>query len=243
MRVTVKVVIAAVAVCARLAQGQVMADGRLAPSIAVTPGQPDEYIFGFSPSGTQQLILNGNTIVNASNTGWYDNNGTHSSFNANYIAGICCGPLDHRDFFVFFVPNLGTITSATLSIGNSANGYVSPRSSDTYRVFDVSTSIATLVANQAGRVDIFNDLGTGTLYASRSVDATTDGTQVQIPLNASAIAALNSAQGTQFAFGGALPPPLPPPTIPVPPTLLLTVLALAGMGISYSWRKNQVRVQ
>src|SRR5262249_31635033 len=154
----------------------------------------------------------------------------------NYIAGVCCGLGDHRDFFVFLVPNLGTITSATLSIGNPFSGYTSPRTSDTYSVFDVSTSIAALISFQVGRVDIFNDLGSGTLYASRSVDSSVNGTQVQIALNGAAIAALNSAQGSQIAFGGALNAPTPPPSVPLPPTLPLTVLALGGMGMLDLWR-------
>lgn len=88
--------------------------------------------------------------------------------------------LNEHDFFVF---NLGdvtaTITSAQLSIGNSANnGYISPNPTETYNVWDVSTAITTLIANQTGRVDIFNDLGSGTQYASRTVSAADNGTQV-----------------------------------------------------------------
>src|SRR5690242_12122976 len=77
----------------------------------------DEYIFGGSPSGVQQLILNGSITLNAANTGWYDETGFHSASNLNYIAGVCCGPQGgHNDYFVFNLAGISTpILSATLS--------------------------------------------------------------------------------------------------------------------------------
>src|SRR5258708_36001022 len=112
-----------VAACVILVLGQSAASGAgtrpdgTPNSGPLAPGPADEFIFGSSPFGSQQLILNGTTVVAASFTGWYNSSGSHNNLNHNYIAGFCCSS-DHRDFFVFTVPNLGTITSATLSIGN-----------------------------------------------------------------------------------------------------------------------------
>jgi hypothetical protein len=173
-------------------------------------------IFAFSPSGTQQLILNGGAIVlNATNTGWYDQTGAGNSAESalnNYIAGICgssdgCSgdDLNYHDFFVFNLANLdNTITSAELSIGNDAtDGYINPNPSETFDVWDVSTVITTLVAGSGG-VSAFNDLGSGTLYGSTSVNAGDDGTQVTITLDSAALAAINAAEGGNFAVGGAV---------------------------------------
>jgi hypothetical protein len=50
----------------------------------------DNYMFGFTPYGTQTLSLNGGAIVlQAVGTGWYDKTGFHDSGNPNYIVGNC----------------------------------------------------------------------------------------------------------------------------------------------------------
>jgi hypothetical protein len=187
---------------------------------------PINYIFGFSPSGTQTLTLNGSIVLNATNTGWYDNSGAHSASNVNYEAGPneSVGNPDHHDFFVFNLAGVTAgITSATLSIGNASNGYMSDSPFLTYSMFDVSTPIGTLIATQSGRTDIFADLGSGTVYASRTVSAADDGTQVLITLDAAAIAAINASIGSQFAIGGAVV------ITPEPAAITLVSMGIAGL--------------
>ena len=186
-------------------------------------------MFGFSPTGTQQLILTigGNQTLSAVSTGWWDNTGS-SVAALNYGVGDGGNTtVDHHDFFVFDLANVrGTITGAQLSIGNAANGYLPgvPQGISTFSMFDVTTSIAALEAANTGQMAIFDDLASGTLFASRTVSAADNGTQVLITLNANAIAALNAAEGGAFAIGGVLTN-----STPEPGTVMLLGSALAGL--------------
>jgi hypothetical protein len=78
-------------------------------------------------------------------------------------------------------------------------------------------------------IGIFTDLGSGTLYASRTVSGLDDGTQVLISLDPAAITALNATEGGQFAIGGTLSAASP---IPEPSTALLLATALAGLALA-----------
>ena len=187
-------------------------------------------LFVHSPTGTQQLILTigGTQTVSASFTGWWDSTGFHDPTNLNYGVGDGNTTPDHHDFFVFNLANVaGTITAAQLSIGNDVAGYAAgvPPTTSTYQMYDVSTSIAALEASNSGQVAIFNDLASGTSFAARTVSAADNGTQVLMTLNASGIAALNAAEGGQFAIGGALTTA----NAPEPGTVILLGSALAGL--------------
>ena len=184
--------------------------------------------FGNTPFGQQELILNGSTILQATSTGWWDSTGGHSASNPNYGVGDGNTAPNHNDFFVFNLANVvGPITSAQLSIGNPSTGFADgiPAGTSSLSIWDVSTPISTLIADGTGQIGIFNDLGSGTLYASRTVSAADDGTQVLISLNSSALAALNAAEGGQFAVGGALSVS----SVPEPGSLVLLGSGLAGL--------------
>jgi hypothetical protein len=143
-------------------------------------------------------------VIDSSNTGWYDSFGDHTSSNPNYIAGDIGGSFFH-DFFVFDLSGLSQpIVAATVRVFNPDGGYSSANTSETYALFDVSTAIPTLIADQSGQTSIFDDLGSGVSYGSQTVSAADDGKFVEVTLNADGLAALNSALGSQFAFGGAL---------------------------------------
>lgn len=196
-------------------------------------------IFAYTPGVgiPGQLILDGNS-VEASFTGWWDQTGSHSASNPNYIAGICgssdgCfgNDTDHHNFFVFNIPS-GTYSTATLRIynpgvvnGDFADGYICPCGSLTYQSWDVTTGIADLEATGSGQVGIYDDLASGILYGWVAVTAASDGTYVDITLNADALAAINAAAGAQWAVGGNT-------VIPEPGTLtLLGTSLLAGAGL------------
>jgi hypothetical protein len=140
-------------------------------------------------------------MLDATSTGWYDVSGLHFAGNPNYIVGINESLNQFRDFFVFDLTGVtGTITSATISIVNPLS--VNP-AGKTYTLHEVSTPIATLEDDQSGRTDIFDDLGTGTVFGS------TPGTSdplVVFSLNAAGLAALTAAEGGSFAIGGELSP-------------------------------------
>ena len=192
--------------------------------------------FAYSPAGEQELVLNGGaTVLNAISTGWYDQTGYHDSANPNYIAGLCgssdaCdgGDLIYNDFFVFDLSAVtGPIVSAALSLGQPApNGYFGPAGGSTYTNYDVATPISQLTADQSGATAIFNDLGSGTAYGSTVVGLSSVGAQVDIAINANGLAALNSAEGGQFAIGGAVT------TIPELSTWGMMLVGFLGLGFA-----------
>ncbi len=150
--------------------------------------------------------------LTATDSGWYKSDGSASPLtDQNYIAGAVSSiSPEYRDFFVFDLSNVTqTIVSAQLEaynpsasvVGDFSNGYTSPNASDTYDLFDVSTSIAAL-GSRSGGVAAFSDLGTGTIYGSHVFTTADNGTLVSIPLDSAALVALNTSHGL-FALGGA----------------------------------------
>jgi hypothetical protein len=144
-------------------------------------------------------------IIDATDTGWYDDSGFHNPANDNYIAGAdaVSGVVDFHNFFVFDLTGVsGTITSATLRV--QTRDFNSVDATETYNVFDVSTPIASLVAGGAGLVATFNDLGTGTGFGSRVYGPADEALVRDIALNAAAVAAIQAGLGGLFATGGAV---------------------------------------
>jgi hypothetical protein len=142
-------------------------------------------------------------VVDANNTGAYRNSGFHDSSNLNFIVGKI-GTLQFHNFFVFDLSGVqGKVKSASLSVYSPEFSYNSTDASETYTVFDVSTPVSTLTADNANAVDIFNDLGSGAAFGSTDVPNDSDNTFITFALNAAAVDAINSIH-TQFAIGGAL---------------------------------------
>jgi len=145
--------------------------------------------------------------LDAVDSGWYHITGNHTASINNYFTGICgsgCpqNPGDHRSFFVFDVTSISDeIISATLNLFNPS--YNSTDASEDLSIYDVTTSIADLTGTSTTDTAIFDDLGTGTLYGSRTVLAGDTGVTIVITLNTAALTDLNNASGL-FAFGGAL---------------------------------------
>ncbi|MFN7934134.1 MAG: BACON domain-containing protein [Bryobacteraceae bacterium] len=144
------------------------------------------------------------TTIPATSFGFYHGNGTFTS-GTNHAVGYYTGapPGELRNFFTFNLTGLaGKITAAKLRAFNPATGFSSPDASETYSLFDVSTTLNTLIT-LAGGTAAFNDLGSGTQLGSVSVSASANGTVVEVNLNAAGIAYLNSVNGT-IAIGGAI---------------------------------------
>jgi len=173
-------------------------------------------------AGDAQLILNGTTTINASNTGWYTSaNTTNEPGGANYITGLCsnCGGPTFRDFFAFTIPAEITVTTATLNVNTYI--YDSTNPSETLGLFDVSTPLATLLAGTGG-LAAYNDFGSGVLYGSRVYTSADQNLFRTVSLNASAISAIQQSAGGSFVMGGALQDQV----IPEPSTLVLMASAL-----------------
>lgn len=151
--------------------------------------------------------------INATDSGWYSAGGTHVAQNQNYIAGEIAEGDERRNFVVFDLTGITSeITDASVLLYNPTNvtpglrGYVSPDPTETYRLHHVDTAIATLTASNVGAagMQIFDDLGTGTVFGERVVSVADNGTTVAIALNADGLSALNAARGGLFAVGGAI---------------------------------------
>lgn len=190
--------------------------------------------------------------LDAIDRGWYRDSGSHDPSNDNYAAG----DVDFARFNNFFVFDLTAVsdpaTTATLRLWNGSFGYRSPDPSETYEVFDVTTSIATLVDGTGGAA-AHVDLGSGTALGSFVATSASNQTFIEIALNAAGVSYVNSNLGGQIAFGGkvsTLDPNGPsealflfsegrPPTdtqlvlktVPIPAAALLFGGALAGLGV------------
>jgi hypothetical protein len=200
-------------------------------------GTVSQYIFGYTQGGydTQplpELSLNGGAItLDATDSGSYTSTGIHTSSNQQYIVGYCaasdCGTsYTFNDFFVFNLASVIStpITSATLNLYEPSvsidgyDGYDSNNPSETFQLWDVTTAIGspsqygTLEGSDAGDTTgmaIYSDLGSGVFFGSGVVTNAESGTVISFTLDANALAALNTAEGGQFALGGSLSAPEP----------------------------------
>ena len=190
-------------------------------------------IFFSSNGGANvQLILNGGAPIDSFDSGWYTNSGTHNPTNDNYITGLCtgCGGETFRSFFVFNIPSEILITSAVLNLNTFT--YDSLLASETLDLFDVSTSLASLLAGTGG-LGAYDDLGSGATYGSRVYTAPDGGLFRTITLNAAAIAAIQAASdgSGSFVMGGALADQ----AVPEPSAILLLSLPLGLLA----WRRRR----
>jgi hypothetical protein len=199
-------------------------------------------------------------ILSAVDQGWYDDTGFHNPSNPNYLAGTdyTFALHEYRNFFVFDLSAFnGHVATATLRLTNPHA--LSFDSSETFALFDVSTSVAALTGGTGG-LAAFADLGSGTSYGSVDVDYPNGSSQtnpVDVSLNAAGLAYLNANLGGIVAFGGALTTLvrdelalwqnmfgdttnpdcctpqliLSPSPIPIPPAVWLFGSALGVMGV------------
>jgi len=159
---------------------------------------------GIGLSAFTLMAANCSFTIGASDAGWYNASGYHDALNRSYFAGHhASSGMEFRDWFVFNLPvfDKGVIAAElrlfTFDI-RSTNGSV------TLELRHVATPVATLTNGGTGRFDVFNDLGDGTVYATRTFSSSEHDSFVSMPLNSSALAALTAASGQRFAIGGRL---------------------------------------
>lgn len=156
------------------------------------------------------LVSAQTAVINFTDHGWYTESGVHRPSNPNYIVGDdrgSGGESDYRNFFVFDLSGVTEpISSAKLAVyvpgGQYTPGYQSPDPSENYELHDVVTPIASLIDGTGG-VAAHTDLGSGVVFGSRTMTPGDKGKVVEITLNSSAIAVLNSSHGL-FGIGGSL---------------------------------------
>jgi len=148
----------------------------------------------------------GTVTVNSNAVGYYQNN----AFNSGTNGGNLIEDGTRNNFFAFDLSGIsGQVTAATLTISGD-NGYFIFNSATpgtvTYSVYDVTTDVNALKNFTANRIDTFNDLSSGKLYGSTSIDNTsTFGTMPALVIALTEAGFLNditAALGGLFALGG-----------------------------------------
>ncbi len=141
--------------------------------------------------------------------GRYQSDGTFSTGNysaGQSVSGATIGGA-FRGFGVFDLSSISDpITSATLRI--FSRGYLSDDPFEQFTLFDVSTSISTLVSGSGG-VGAYGDLGSGLTFGASTTSNADIGTFINVVLTSSAISELNASSG-QFGIGLAATSLSPP---------------------------------
>jgi hypothetical protein len=150
--------------------------------------------------------------VDAFDSGSYDERGNTNRRDTDYYTGYTPDWYwdpnawgEHRSYFAFDLSELtenDEILDAQFNV--YAADWYSSMAYETLKLSEVTTPVNTLVAGAPGSVNIFDDLGDGTIFSLRDVWYTETSQNISIDLNADAIAAIHAANGQQFALGGAL---------------------------------------
>ena len=198
------------------------------------------FLFGFTNSHqVVSLVTNQGTFLTSTNpfngrlnnnSGWWSV--TEPNYNKvfadNYIVGTAAQDV-LNNFFTFSIPvGIGIITSASISAPRGGDGG-QPSTAGVpfyYLLFDVSTPAVNLTSFIGTSAAIFNDLGSGVSYGSILVTDLTDPDPLVIPLDAAAIAAINSSKGSVFSIGGTLSP------VPEPGSAVLVGSALLALRLA-----------
>src|ERR1700754_2855839 len=147
--------------------------------------------------------------INSFDNGWYQSDGTHTPINTNIIVGRDNPNLSYNNWFAFDLQALAgtTVISATLTTCSGNGQYNSPDPSETWGLFDYTSSISALLDGTGG-VASFSDLGSGVSYGQATVSAPQNDPMpsISILLTSAAIADINALiSGSQrFVVGGTL---------------------------------------
>jgi len=163
-------------------------------------------IFGLSVSAANAQLLFSNSV----DRGSYTDAGDHINTGDSYLTGYdSFDAVQYRSFFVFDIPTLtgvDTYTSAVLNIYNG--GTSTPNAANmagrTFTISSIATDLTTLRAGGTGLTSIYNDLGDGANFGSITFGTTPgNGSTIKFNINAAGLSAINSAAGSQIAFGGS----------------------------------------
>ena len=147
---------------------------------------------------------------NSADRGSYSETGDHTNTVDSYLTGYdSFDAVQYRSFFVFDIPTLTGIDTYTSAVLNVSNGGTSTPNAvgmagRTFTISSIATDINTLRAGGTGLTSVYNDLRGGTNFGSMTFSSTPgNGSTIKFNLNASGLAAINGAAGSQIAFGGS----------------------------------------
>lgn len=156
--------------------------------------------------------LAGTITLDATNSGWYYDDGSHVGYTEpNISTGVCTACLysgESRSFFLFDLSTVSApVVSATLRISTgdtdgSFGRLVTDDSFETYSLFDVSSDPSILPVGDTGNTSLFDDLADGDLYGNYNLSSPLD-LYINIDLSAAAINDINNADAL-FGIGGAI---------------------------------------
>jgi hypothetical protein len=163
-------------------------------------------IFGLSVSAANAQLLFSNSV----DRGSYTDAGDHINTGDSYLTGYdSFDNVQYRSFVVFDIPTLTGTDTYTSAVVNIYNGGTSiPNAADmagrTFTISSIATDLTTLRAGGTGLTSIYNDLGAGTNYGSITFLSTPgNASTIKFNINAAGLSAINSAAGSQIAFGGS----------------------------------------
>ena len=143
--------------------------------------------------------------LNSIDRGRYSEYGTHIFGDYDsYLTGQVA-TVEFRSFTVFDTSAVtNPVTAAQLRLFLPQGSFFSFSSTETLKIFDVSTSVSSLTAPQFSAVSIFNDLGSGTQFGSATLRESNEGSFIEVALNNSFLNYINTSAPDIFALGGAL---------------------------------------
>jgi PEP-CTERM motif-containing protein len=154
---------------------------------------------------------------------------TFGAPSTNYLAGVYNGA-SYDNFFDFVLPTEGagvTVTSATLTLYSGAIS-----AGLNYTLFG-PTRVITSFTPRSPNAPLYNELGSGTVYATYLLSPNTNSpadqaSEIMIALNTSAVSALNEALlgDKQFLVSGSVSP-----AVPEPSTWVMMIAGFAGLGV------------
>ncbi len=147
-------------------------------------------------------------VLNSIDRGRYSSAGTHifEDYDSYYVGNAAL--LSFRNYTTFDTSGLtGTVTAATVRYFLPEDSFFSWSGSETFNVYDVSTSAATLSAFHLNATGIYADLGSGTLFGSATINYNLQGSYVDVSLNSAFLTYINNSAPDIFSFGGALASP------------------------------------
>ena len=130
-------------------------------------------------------------VLTATGEGWCDSSNSCNNTDTSVIRNLYVSS-GYHNWMAFDIPNLGGVTSATLSIWNDGQDF-----------YDDSTIIYSLF--NASSID-YPGLINGSVLGTQNASAADTGVShyVDITLNATALGLLTAAQGSNFVFGGGV---------------------------------------